>query len=106
METAALQIGLRKSLQRRPPFAEWPLGKLLLFGRREQIEGEIERRRFLRELLHAAYSWMNPLQQRVEGKALAERHDDLAVERETIGFQLQRGSDDLREIPREVLAGF
>ena len=82
------------------------LGKLFLPGRRKQIEGEIQPWRFLRELLHTARGRVNALQQRVEGKPLAMRHDDLAVEREAIRLQLQRCGDDLGEIAREVFAGF
>jgi len=48
---------------------------------------------------------MNALQEGVEGKALALRHDDLAVEREAIRLQPQGGGDDLGEIAREILAG-
>ncbi|MGY4599847.1 hypothetical protein ACVWXL_007593 [Bradyrhizobium sp. GM22.5] len=46
------------------------------------------------------------MQQRVEGKPLAVRHDDLAVEGEAIRLQLQRRGDDLGEITRKVFTGF
>jgi len=70
----------------------------------EKIEGEIQRRRFLRQSPDPGCGGMNPLQQFVERKRLAVRHDDFAVEQELARRQFQRGVDQFWKVARQVFA--
>ena len=102
----AAQPFMCEGFEFRPALAQWSLDQRLAIGVRQEIEHDEERRRFRRELLHAALRWMDPLQQGIERKRPIDRNDDLPIEDECRGLDAAYRVDQLREIARQRLARF
>ena len=100
------ELGARKHLQRGPPFAKRLRRKCFALRGRQQIEREIQRRCFHRQLFYPARGRVNPLQQIVERERLAVRHDDFAIEHERGYIQLERSFGQFGKVTREVFARF
>jgi len=71
----------------------------------QQIEHDEQSRRFSGKSFHATRGRMNTLQQIIEGECPSARHDNFAIEHETLWLERSDANHQFREIAGQRLAG-
>src|SRR5579863_8879567 len=101
-------LGEVSGYERLETFAERVQGALveLAAALHEQVEDDVDSRRFLRETRDTACCRMNALQQRVEVGAVVGRDEQLAVDDELPRAGAEQRLDDFGKVARERLARF